>query len=267
MTNKKNNSNDKTTHVSEKKKAVVKELAGLLKKRTIMVVSVKNLPSGQFQEIRKKLRGKADLRVAKKNIVDFALEHAGNSQLKELMQFVEGNTAILFSDEDAFELSGFLADNKSPAKAKSGQVADEDIKIEAGPTELLPGPAITELSAVGLRVKVEGGKLAIQQAMTLIRKGETISEQKVGILSKLNITPFKVGLEPIAAYLDGKVYNSVKIDKPAALIILRDSFARGFALAVSLGIANEDTIGAIVTKAGREELALSQLIKSDSQSN
>jgi large subunit ribosomal protein L10 len=252
-----------TTHVSDAKKRTVKELAELMKKKTVMVVSVKGLPSGQFQEIRKKLREMADLRVAKKNVIDFALEHSGNTELKSLVKFIEGNSALLFSDKDAFEIAGFLADNKSPAKAKAGQVSDEEIKIEAGPTDLLPGPAITELSSVGLRVKVEGGKIAIQQSHVLVKKGETISDAKAGILSKLNITPFRIGLEPVAAYLDGKVYTGIKIDKPTTIAGLKIDYAKAFAFAVSIAYANSDTISFIIGKAGLQEKAIAELIKSD----
>ena len=251
------------THVSDKKKNLVKKLAELLSKRTIMVVSIKNMPSSQFQEIRKKLRGMAEIRVAKKNLVDFALEHANNPQLKELAKHVEGNAAILFSDMDAFELSAFLNDNKSPAKAKAGQVSDQEIKIEAGPTELLPGPAITELSAVGLKVKVENGKLAIVNSHILIKVGETINDAKVGILSKLNITPFKIGLEPVAAYLDGKVYVGVKVDRQGTLDSFKSQFARACAFAVSLNYPSKETMPFMIGKAGLHEKAVSALIKQE----
>lgn len=254
-----------TTHVSESKKKTVKDLAGLMKMKTVMVVSVKGLPSGQFQEIRKKLRGMAELKVAKKNIIDFALEHSGNKELEHLVPFIEGNTALLFSEKDAFEISAFLADNKSPAKAKAGQIAEEEIKIEAGPTELLPGPAITELSSVGLKVKVEGGKIAIIQPHVLVKKGEAINDAKVGILSKLNITPFKVGLEPVAAFLEGKVYNNVKVDKAGTLARLKDGFARSLGFAVSIAYPSNETLPMIIGKAGLQEKALASIIKTEPQ--
>jgi large subunit ribosomal protein L10 len=249
------------THVSERKKKVVKELESLMKKKTIMVASVKNLPSSQFQDIRKKLRGKAEIQVVKKNLIDFVLEHSKNENLKELMKYVQGDCTLLFSDEDAFELSAFLADNKSPAKAKAGQVSTEEIKIEAGPTELLPGPAITELSSVGLKVKVENGKIAIQEGKVLIKSGEVITEQKAGILSKLNITPFKMGLEPVAAFLDGKVYGSIKINKEETLTGLKDAFARGIAFGVSIAYVHADTLPFILGKAASHENALAKLIQ------
>lgn len=229
-----------------------------------MIASIKNLPSSQFQDIRKKLRGKAEIRVVKKNLVDFALEHTKNENLKELMNYVKGDCTILFSDEDAFELSAFLSENKSPTKARVGQVSSEEIRVEAGGTDLLPGPAITELSSAGLKVKVEGGKIAIQEGKVFIKIGETITEQKAGILSKLNITPFKIGLEPVAAYLNGKVYGDIKIDKNKSLDELKNNFARAIALAVSIAYVHADTLQFILGRAASHEKLISQLIKTES---
>ena len=159
-------------NVSEVKKAKVKELAELMKKKTVMIISIKGLPSAQFQEIKKKLRSKAKVQMVKKSLVNFALDHSSIKELHDLVKFVDDGTAILFSDSDAFEIAGILASEKSPAKAKAGQVAPHDIEVKAGPTELLPGPDISALSAVGLAPKVEGGKIAIMQDKVIVKEGQ-----------------------------------------------------------------------------------------------
>ena len=74
----------KKSHVSEAKKKLVKELEVLMKKKTIMIVSTKSLPSAQFQDIKKKLRGKAKILVAKKNLIDRAIDNVNNEELKKL---------------------------------------------------------------------------------------------------------------------------------------------------------------------------------------
>ena len=70
-----------------------------------MVVSIKNLPSAQFQEIKKKIRGRATILVAKKNLIKLSLEKSGIETMKELERFISEDSAILFSDEDAFEIA------------------------------------------------------------------------------------------------------------------------------------------------------------------
>jgi large subunit ribosomal protein L10 len=252
---------DTKTHVSEKKKQVVKDLIALLSKKTILVCSIKNLKSAQFQDIKKKLRDLGLVRVAKKSLIDFALEHAKNEEFKSLVPHIGSDYALIFSDEDAFKLSAFLSDNKSPAKAREGQETTEDIWIKAGPTSLVPGPDISALSAVGLQPKVEGGKIAIAKDTLFIKAGEKISAQKVSILAKLDITPFEIGLEPIAAFSNGKVYVGIKIDKKGTLADLLEKYSKGLAFAASLNFVSQETLPFILGKAARYEKALQSLIK------
>ncbi len=250
----------KETHVSEAKKQKVKELAEQMKRKTVMVVSIKGLPSAQFQDIKKKLREKAKIQVAKKSLVDFALDHSGIKELHELVKYVDDSTAILFSDKDAFEISGILADEKSPAKAKAGQISPTDIEVKAGPTELLPGPDISALSAVGLIPKVEDGKIAVLQDKVIAKEGETITPELASIMAKLDIIPFEVGIDPIAAYTEGKIYVDIKIDKEAMILGLEESFGKALPFAVEIAYPTKETLDYIIGKAGIEEKAIESLI-------
>lgn len=248
------------THVSEVKKRKVKELAEQMKRRTVMVVSVKGLPSAQFQDIKKKLRGLARISVAKKSLVDFALEHCGIKELHDLVPYVDDSTAILFSDIDAFEISARLSEEKSPAKAKAGQIAPEDLIVPAGPTDLIPGPDISALSAVGLQPKVEGGKIAIVKEKVLCAKDEVIDDKKASILAKLNIVPFKIGIEPIAAYMEGKVYVDIKINKEETLKDLEENYGRSLAFAVEISYSTAETLDFILGKAKSYEGVIERII-------
>ena len=157
--------------VSGEKVRTVKELSELMKnKRTVLIASVKNLPASQFQEISKKLRGKATVKVLKKSIVVRAIDETKNEELKKIKEFVKDSTTILFSDLEGFELASELLENKSPAKAKIGQEAPNDIEIEAGPTDLVPGPAISELGALGIQIQIDKGKIHIKAPKTIARK-------------------------------------------------------------------------------------------------
>ena len=253
------------THISDVKKAKVKELAELLKKKTVMVISVKGLPSAQFQDIKKKLRSKAKIQVVKKSLVNFALDHSGVKELKDLVPYVDDSTAMLFSDEDAYVISGILADEKSPAKAKTGMIAPFDIEVKAGPTELVPGPDISALSAVGLAPKVENGKIAVMKDKVILEEGKEVTEAIASIMAKLDIIPFEVGVDPIAAYMDGVVYADIKIDKDAMVEKLEYDFGRAFAFAVDLEIVNADTLDLILSKAAAEEGIVSRVISGEAE--
>lgn len=193
-------------------------------------------------------------------MVDFALDHCGIKELHGLVQYVDDSTALLFSDADAFEISGILEDEKSPAKARAGQIAPSDIEVKAGPTELIPGPDISALSAVGLRPKVENGKIAIMQDKIIAKEGDVITDALASIMVKLDIIPFAVGVEPVAAFMDGKVYVDIKIDKAGMLADIEESFGRAIAFSVELGIMNDSTIDFIIGRAGIEGNAIDALI-------
>jgi len=249
----------RTKEIPEYKKKIVSELTAKMKKsKTILIASTSKLPSSQFHEIKKNLRGKAEIKVARKSAIIRAIDSAMRPGLDALKENVGADVALFFSEMNAFELSALLSENQSPAKAKAGDIAPEDITVEPGPTDLIPGPAISELSGVGLKVAVEGGKLAIKLPHTIVRAGDTIKPNVASVLGKLNITPMKVGFEPIAAYdaLAEKVYVGIKIDKKVFLEEFRSEIARARSFAINLAYACKETISALIGKAGMHEKAL-----------
>ncbi len=249
--------------VPEYKIKIVSDLADRIKNsRTLLIASTRGLPSSQFHEIKKNLRGKAAIRVAKKSAVIRAIDSVKKASLDKLKENIGADIALFFSDLDPFALSGLLAENQSAAKARAGDIAPEDINVEPGPTSLVPGPAISELSGVGLKVAVENGKLAIKLPHTIVRAGEVIKENVAGVMAKLDIKPMKVGFEPIAAYDrdDDRVYVGIKIDKKAAYEELKEMIRKALGFAVARGYITKETVSLFIAKAGREEIALSNLL-------
>ena len=252
--------------IPEKKIKAVQELKDLLtNNKTILIASIKDLPASQFQEISKKLRGKAIIKVPRKNLLFRAIDDSKNENLNKLKEYFRNSVAILFSDEESFDLASMLLKNKSPAKAKPGQEAPEDIIVEAGPTDLPPGPAISELGAVGLQVQIDKGKIMIKETKAIVKKGGKISQAAADIMSKLDIKPFSIGFIPLSA-IDNenkKFYSEININPEGTLEALKQLYGKALAVAVSIGYANEDTIKFMLGKANAYEKALGKLIKED----
>lgn len=260
----------KSLHVSEEKINIVKELSELTKnKKTILIVSIKNIPASQFQEIGKKLRGKAIIKVPKKNLIFRALDSLGNDVIEKLKEQIKDNIAILFSDLDCFELSAELISNKSPTKAKAGQEAPEDIEIPAGLTDLVPGPAISELGALGIQIQIEKGKIQIKEPKIIVKKGEKISAGAADIMNKLDIKPFSIGFIPLSAFdiQEGKLYLDIKIDKEKTLEELKTAFGKALPFAVEISYICEDTIKFLIGKAEREQKVLEKFTEKDSSAD
>ncbi len=252
------------TKVSEVKLEQVKELKNKMNtSRTVLIASTKSLPSSQFHEIKKSLRSRAEIKVAKKSLVIRAIESSKREGIKGLKAQVGADIALFFSELDPFELSGLLTENQSPARAKAGELAPEDIIIEPGPTNLVPGPAISELSGVGLKVTVENGKLAIKQGATVTKKGELIKPNVAGVLAKLGIMPMKVGFEPIAAYdfASDKVYIEIRIDKKLAYEELKTAISKALGFAINFKYFTKETMTYFFAKANAEEKAIQKLIE------
>ena len=260
----------RTTEIPEKKISAVKELVQLLKnKRTLIIASVKNLPTSQFQEISKKMRGKAIVKVVKKNLVLRALDESGNEEMKKIKPHIQDSTALLFSDLDSFELAAELIEGKSPIKAKAGQEAPKDIEVEAGPTDLVPGPAISELGALGIQIQIDKGKIAIKENKIIVKKGEKISENAVALMNKLDIKPFMIGITPVAAFdtKEEKLYENISIDREGTLLSLKKIYSRALAFAVNIEHYSSDTIKLIIQKAGRQRTGFEKILSQSPEVN
>jgi large subunit ribosomal protein L10 len=249
--------------VSKKKIQKLSELTKLAKEsRTILVASTKSLPLSQYQEIAKKLRGKAEVKVPRKSLIIRMLDSLGDESAEKFKSSIKESSAIFFSDMDAFDLAAELVGKRSPARAKAGQEAQSDIEVQEGPTELIPGPAISELGALGIQIQIEKGKINIKESKVIVKKGEKISAPAEAIMNKLGIKPFFVGFVPLSALdtKEKKVYLEIKIDREATLNELKTAFGKALPFAVAIGYTSPETIKFLIGKAGMQEKALSALV-------
>ncbi|MBT4376377.1 50S ribosomal protein L10 [archaeon] len=254
--------------IPKKKIRAVKELVELINsKKTILVADISSIPGSQFQQIGKKLRGKAVVKVSKKNLLFRALDASDKKKAQELKAHVNGAVALLFSDLDSYELAGELIKSKSPAKAKPGQVAPSDLEVPAGPTDLIPGPAISELGALGIQIMIKGGKIEIKDPKVVTKEGETISQGAADILSKLDIKPFSIGFAPVSAYdaESDTIYLDIKIDKEGFMDALKEAYGKSLPFAMEIGYTTGETVKLMVQKAGSYEKKLVRVINGDPQ--
>jgi len=256
---------ERTKEIPDKKKKNVKELiTSINANNTFMIASIENLSASQFQKIKHLLKEKVAVKVIKKNLVSLAIKQAKktNKNIEEIEKWCNGSFAILLSKYDPFELSAILEENKTSAKIKPNQIAPEDIIIEAGLTELPAGPVISELTKAKIKAGIEGGKIAIKERCVVAKKGEAVNEVASSILSKLEITPLKIGFEPLAAYdsKEQKVYTNIKVDKAETIKELKEFSAKALSLAVKISYSTRETIAFLIRNANQESNQLLNLI-------
>jgi large subunit ribosomal protein L10 len=247
---------------SIKEKAVKEIIEEIKKSKTLVVVSIKGLPSRQFQEIKKSIRNNAKVRVAKKNILLRVVKGLGKDSALKLEDYIKENCAFIISNIEGFELAGILLRKRSSVFAKAGQIATSDIEVKDGPTDLPPGPAISELGSLGLVVSVESGKIAIKKSKIVVRQGEIIKDNVASVLQKLGIQPFNVGLEPVCVYdvQTEKIYSELKIDPDLAIQELKNSAGKALGFAQRIKYFCRETIGYFLVKANMEGTAINNKI-------
>jgi len=256
--------------IPEKKKNLMNKLKKLLEtKKTILIASIKNIPGSQFQEITKKFRTKAIVKVPKKNIIIKAIDSVEDKDIKKLREHIKDSTAILFSDIDCFELATELIDKKSPAKAKVGQKAEEDIEIPAGLTDLTPGPAISELGALGIQILIDKGKISIKQSKVVAKKGEKITAGVADVMNKLDIKPFSIGFVPLAAFdtKEKKLYINIKINREEILNEIKFAYGKSLPFAVQIGYVSNNTISFLIKKAEMHKKSLEKFTNTPQQNS
>lgn len=277
--------------VADWKIAEVKELEKFIDdKKVVGVVDMENLPSKQLQEIRKKLRGKADIKVSKSILIKLAIENMKRTDLKKLEEYMEGPTGIIISDEDPFMLYRLIKRNRSKALAKPGMTAPMDIIVPAGETDMPAGPVLSELKMAKIDVRLDKGKIIVASDSLVAKKGDIITNQVSSALAKLGITPVEIGLKVDAMLEKGIVYTADVLDideekfmhdlvgaynwalnlsvnagypnRESIKIMVQKAYRSAFNLAVNADILTKETVGRILAKANSQAGALAGTLKS-----
>ncbi len=242
-----------------------KELVASLKKSTIDnpvvgVVNVAQLPAQQFQKMRRTLNAKGvTIVVARKKLMIRALEESGQENILSLVEKMNGIPGLLFSTSNPFTLYAILQKNKSEAPAKAGHIAPKDIIVKEGPTSFLPGPIISELASVGIKTKVDGGKLAIISDTVVAKEGAEITEKLAAMLKRLDIKPMEIGLDLVAVWEAGFIFNAkdLAIDEEQFAADLTMAAQWAINLAVEVGFPTKETMPLMIQKAQRQAVAVS----------
>ena len=257
-------------HVAKYKERIVEEFVRLMNEYPIIgILNVENLPAPQFQKMRASLREKVIIKMAKRRLIKITIENVKDKKrgIEQLEKYLVGMPAMIFTKDNPFNLSKVLKKSKSKAPAKAGQTAPFDIVVQAGPTPFTPGPIIGELSSIGIKSGVEGGKVSITRETTVVREGERVSATVAGILSRLGVTPMEVGLDLVAVYENGIIFTKdvLAIDEEQYINNLRVAANSAISLSAFIGYITKDNVEILIRRAFNEAeaLAVSEEIISD----
>lgn len=239
--------------VSKKKLTEVEEIKKMIGKYPVIgMIDLFKMPSPQLQSIRKLLRGKAVIKMYKKRLISRVFEE--NEHLKELVEFAPNEPALIFTEMSPFKLFSLLKKNKSKTYAKPHDIAQDDIMITAGPTNLPAGPAIGELQRVKIPAVIKEGKIHVREDTVISKKGGAISDAIANILKKLGIKPMTIGINVLGVLENGVVFGKdvLDVDEEEYLQNVRNAYFNALNLAVNVCYVNKESIKLLIQKAYRE---------------
>jgi large subunit ribosomal protein L10 len=249
------------THVASWKKEIFQKLAELIEKYPVVAIAdLQKVRSSQIQEIRKKLRGQAEVLVAKNTILKKTASALGEKKphIGDFAEGVAGSSLLLFTGMNPYSLILFLNKNKVRVPAKAGDTATSEIMIPAGNTGLQPGPVISEFGEVKVTTRIESGSIYVAKDTVVASKGDTISAKLASLLSKLGMKPMEAGLSIVRAFDGGMVLKSD--DLVFDLESYKSNLAEACRDAITLSVETEyvlpETAPIIIGNAYREAIYL-----------
>jgi len=241
----------KTETIPQWKQEEVDELVDFINSySSVGVVGVAGIPSRQLQNMRRDLHGSAEVRMSRNTLVRRALEEVGEGH-EQLAANVNGQVALIGTDDNPFGLFQQLEASKTPAPINAGEIAPNDIVIPEGDTGVDPGPFVGELQQVGAEARIMDGSIQVTADSTVLEAGEEVSDELANVLGELGIEPKEVGLDLRSVYSEGVLFEpeelAIDVDEYRADIESAAAAARN--LSINAEYPTTQTVGALLAKA------------------
>jgi len=226
----------------------------------IAAADLTKVRSSQIHELRKRLRDRVTMVVAKNNLLRKSVELGDfkEAKLGEFVKDLTGSNILLFSELNPYSLIILLDKSKVRVPAKAGDIATNEIMIPAGNTGLPPGPVISEFGEIRVRTKIEGGSIWVASDSVVARRGDKITAKMASVLSKLGLKPMEAGLTLVVAFDNGTILRGgdLAVDLPSYKNDLITAINDALNLSTEVGYVTVENAPRILVKGFREALAL-----------
>jgi len=226
----------------------------------IGIVDVSGLPAATLQNIKKSMRGSAEIMLTKKSVIFKAIEASEKKKanITELRNLNAHIPAIVIGKDNPFKLYKKLEKMKEESLAKAGDIAPHDIVVQEGPTNLPPGPAIADLQKAGLKASIQGQNIVIRETSTIVKQGAVITDIVAGVLAKLDIKPMEIGMNVLGFYEGGTVYGKdiLAVDEAEYVNQIVQAYRNGFNLAYNANYFTKDVAALKLVEAYRNAMNL-----------
>jgi len=231
--------------------------------KTVAVIDVARLNDRQIQDIRKTLRGKAIIRMSKKNLQLKAIgqyKHESKKvNLDDLAEKIPGQSALCFTNIDIFELKNVFNENEWMVAAKPNEITPVDIWVNEGDTGLPTGQVISELNmTLRLPTRIQNDTIWIREDTRTHSAGDYVDVKQAAVLKKLGVAPIKSLIKIHYAWSNGEIIPEeiLYMDTQKFQQELASAYFGARSLALELGIIDKETIEPLIQKAHREALGI-----------
>ena len=221
------------------------------KHKVIALIKMEKVRATQLMQVRKKFRDELKIMMIKNNIAKKALVNVKVKGMDKLMEVLEGQRAMIFTEMDPFKLYLALAKSKIYLPAKGGDVATEEVVVSAGNTGIPPGPVLSEFKEAKVPTRIDSGSIWIAEDTVVAEPGQVISHKLASLLGKLGIKPVEAGMSIYLALQEGVLYRAedLRIDIEQVAQELLASFNAALSLAVNASYATKESIEHLIRKA------------------
>ncbi|PLJ77302.1 50S ribosomal protein L10 [Infirmifilum sp. SLHALR2] len=242
-----------------RKAKLVEELIGYLKSyKYFMIAGITGLPSSVIKESRKLLNQRGSvLKVVKNTLFLLALKESGR-YVDEFKNYLRGQNAVIFTNDNPFEILLFLDKQKIMREARPGDIATKEIVVPAGNTGIPPGPAISLFNKLNIPIRVQEGSIWVAKDTVAAKPGDTISPELADLLNKLGVKPIESKLNIKLIAIDSRVVKpeEVELDPSIYKEKIKEAYSRAFNLAFNAAIPLPQVVHLLVAKAHQEAVAL-----------
>ncbi len=201
----------KKKHIPQWKLDEIEHLVDLFKNyKNVAVIEVAHIQDQQIQAMRKLLRGEAVFRMSKKSLqlraIEQFKEESKKSNLDELATHIPGQSSLVFSNLDLFDLKKVFLENEWMVPAKPNEITPVDIWVPAGDTGLPTGQVISELNmTLRLPTRIQNDTIWIRENTRTHKTGDFVNVKQAAVLKKLGIAPIESLIKIHFAWSDGEI--------------------------------------------------------------
>jgi len=203
-----------------------------------LLVNADNVASLQFAQIRAALRGKAHIVMGKNTMMKKVIRGLLDEfpDYEKVLPLLVQNVGFVFTNGDLKETRDEVLTHKKAAPARAGALSPVEVIVPAQNTGM--GPEKTSFfQALNIQTKIARGTIEIVSPVHLLKPGDKVGQSESTLLNMLKISPFTYGLEVVACYDEGSVFE------PAVLDITEDDIRARFMSAVNKVAAVSLNIG------------------------